>query len=89
MSEEEFGRIIVKKGPNGELVKLRDVARIELGASEYSLRSLLNNKGAVAIPIFEAPGGTGSRIYYCVAYDVVDDRIAAMRCYGSIAQVSP
>ena len=37
----------------------------------------------------EAPTGTGSRIYYCVAYDVVDDRIAAMRCYGSIALVSP
>jgi hypothetical protein len=33
----------------------------------------------------EAPTGTSSRIYYCVAYDVVDDRIAAMRCYGPIA----
>ena len=33
----------------------------------------------------EAPAGTGSRIYYCVAYDVADDRIAAMRCYGPIA----
>lgn len=37
----------------------------------------------------EASTGTGSRIYYSVAYDVVDDRIAAMRCYGSIARVSP
>ena len=36
-----------------------------------------------------ALAGTGSRIYYCVAYDVVDDRIAAMRYYGSIALVSP
>jgi hypothetical protein len=31
------------------------------------------------------PTVTSSRIYYCVAYDVVDDRIAAMRCYGPIA----
>ncbi len=35
---------------------LKDVARIELGAGSYSLRSLLNNKTAVAIPIFQSPG---------------------------------
>src|SRR6185369_2948143 len=54
--EEEFGEIIVKTGDNGEKTKLKDVARIELGASGYSLRSLLNNKTAVAIPIFQLPG---------------------------------
>ncbi|HTJ79850.1 MAG TPA: efflux RND transporter permease subunit [Rariglobus sp.] len=53
---EEFGDIIVKTGPNGERVELRDVARIELGASEYALRSLLNNKPAVALPIAQLPG---------------------------------
>ncbi len=62
VGEEEFGRIIIKKGPNGELVKLRDVARIELGASEYGLRSLLNNKGAVAIPIFQQPGSNAIQL---------------------------
>src|SRR5882757_7792314 len=55
-SEEEFGAIIVKRGANGERVQLRDVARLELGASEYALRSLLNNKAAVAIPIAQLPG---------------------------------
>jgi multidrug efflux pump len=55
-SEEEFGAIIVKTGPAGERVQLRDVARIELGASEYALRSLLNNKPAVALPIAQLPG---------------------------------
>ncbi|HWA87179.1 MAG TPA: efflux RND transporter permease subunit [Opitutus sp.] len=55
-SEEEFGSIIVKSGPQGERVQLRDVARIELGASEYALRSLLNNKAAVALPIAQLPG---------------------------------
>ena len=50
MIEEEFGEIIVKTGPNGEKTLLKDVARIELGASGYALRSLLNNKTAVAIP---------------------------------------
>ena len=55
-NEEEFGAIIVKRGANGERVQLRDVARIELGASEYALRSLLNNKPAVALPIAQLPG---------------------------------
>src|SRR5688572_9831275 len=56
ITEEEFGQIIVKTGPHGEKTLLKDVARIELGASGYSLRSLLNNKTAVAIPIFQSPG---------------------------------
>src|SRR5678815_3685225 len=42
ISEEEFGQIIVKTGPHGEKTLLKDIARIELGASGYSLRSLLN-----------------------------------------------
>src|SRR5947208_3905407 len=56
IDEEEFGNIIVKIGENGEKTSLKDVARLELGASGYSLRSLLNNKTAVAIPIFQLPG---------------------------------
>jgi hydrophobe/amphiphile efflux-1 (HAE1) family protein len=56
IEEEEFARIIVKTGAHGENVLLRDVARIELGASDYSLRSLLNNKAAVALPISQLPG---------------------------------
>jgi multidrug efflux pump len=46
----------VKTGANGETILLKDVARVELGAAEYSLRSLLNNKTAAAIPIFQLPG---------------------------------
>lgn len=60
--EEEFGEIIVKTGQNGEVVRLRDIARIELGASEYALRSLLDNKQAVAIAIFQAPGSNALAI---------------------------
>ncbi len=55
-TEEEFGAIVVKAGTNGERVQLGDVARIELGASEYALRSLLNNQTAVALPIAQLPG---------------------------------
>ncbi|HEV2318799.1 MAG TPA: efflux RND transporter permease subunit, partial [Verrucomicrobiae bacterium] len=53
---EEFGNVVVKTGPNGEKTLLKDVARIELGAGDYSLESLLNNKTAVALPIFQTPG---------------------------------
>src|SRR2546423_1672071 len=56
ISEEQFGQIIVKTGPHGEKTLLKDIARLELGASGYSLRSLLNNKTAVALPIFQSPG---------------------------------
>jgi len=55
-TEEEFGAIIVKSGPAGERVQLRDVARVELGANAYALRSLLNNQAAVALPIAQLPG---------------------------------
>jgi hydrophobe/amphiphile efflux-1 (HAE1) family protein len=56
VTEEEFDNIVVKTGANGETTLLKDVARVQLGASEYSLRSLLNNKTAAAIPIFQLPG---------------------------------
>ncbi|KAA0700775.1 AcrB/AcrD/AcrF family protein [Neorhizobium sp. P12A] len=59
---EEFGNIIVKSGSNGEITRLRDVARIEMGASDYSLRSLLDGKASVAVPVFQAPGSNAIEI---------------------------
>src|SRR6185436_16004521 len=47
---------------NGAVTRLRDVARLELGASEYALRSLLDNKPAVAVPIFAAPNANALSI---------------------------
>ncbi|HEX6572664.1 MAG TPA: efflux RND transporter permease subunit [Steroidobacteraceae bacterium] len=55
-TEEEFGQIVIESGVEGEIVRLADVARLELGAGDYTLRSQLDNQDAVAIPIFEAPG---------------------------------
>jgi multidrug efflux pump len=59
---EDFGAIVVKSGPNGEITRLSDVARVELGASSYSLRSLLDGKPAVAVPIFQAPNSNAIQI---------------------------
>ena len=61
-STEEFGNIIIKTGANGELSYLKDVARLELGASSYALRSLLDNKDAIAIPVFQASGSNAIQI---------------------------
>jgi multidrug efflux pump len=61
-SEEEFADIVVKSGANGEVTRLRDIARIELGAADYALRSLLDNKPAAAIGIFQAPGSNALSI---------------------------
>lgn len=55
-NEQQFGNIILKTSDDGSLVRLRDVARIEMGSGSYALRSQLNNKDAVGIGIFQAPG---------------------------------
>ncbi len=55
-SVEEFEQVIIKRDDNGAVIRLKDVARVELDAQSYGLRSLLNNQPAVAIPIFAAPG---------------------------------
>ncbi|EAZ59070.1 MULTISPECIES: efflux RND transporter permease subunit [Pseudomonadota] len=62
VTEEEFGDVIVKTGSQGQVTRLRDVARVEMDASSYSLMSLLNNKPAVAISVFEAPGANAIEI---------------------------
>ncbi len=55
-TEEEFGNIIVRAAKNGQITRIRDLGRVELGSSTYALRSLLDNKPAAAIPISQRPG---------------------------------
>ncbi|UWR24543.1 efflux RND transporter permease subunit [Sulfitobacter sp. S190] len=52
----EFGRVIVKSTDDGRVVRVRDVARVEIGARSYVTNSYLNNKPAVALGIFQRPG---------------------------------
>ncbi|MES2936374.1 MAG: multidrug efflux RND transporter permease subunit, partial [Pseudomonadota bacterium] len=61
-NEAEFGDIIVKAAGEGAITRLRDVARLELGAADYSLRSLLNNSPAVGVGVFQAPGSNALEI---------------------------
>ena len=55
-TEDEFADIVVRATQDGQITRVRDVGRVELGASIYALRSLLDNKPAVAIGIFQRPG---------------------------------
>ncbi len=55
-NEEQFGDIVVKTGADGQVTRLRDVSRIELGADAYALRSLLDGEPALAMQIIQSPG---------------------------------
>ncbi len=61
-NEEEFGDIIVKTERDGAVTRLKDISRIELGSADYALRSMLNNKDAVAVLMFPAPGSNAIAI---------------------------
>lgn len=97
---EEFEDIIVKVGDQGQITRLKDVARVELGASTYALRSMLDNKDAAALPVFQASGSNAIQISDDVrskmaelsksfpeglAYDIVYDPTVFVR--GSIKAV--
>jgi multidrug efflux pump len=59
---EEFGDIVIKSGEDGEVVRLADVARVELAAGDYSMRARLDGENAAAIGIFQAPGANALQI---------------------------
>ncbi|MBN9491049.1 MULTISPECIES: efflux RND transporter permease subunit [Pannonibacter] len=56
VGEDQFGEIVVKTGADGQVTRLRDVARVKLGADSYALRSLLNGEPALAMQIIQSPG---------------------------------
>jgi HAE1 family hydrophobic/amphiphilic exporter-1 len=55
-SPEEFGDIVVRESPNGGIVRLRDVARMELGSQDYSLSGRINGKPGAIIAVYQLPG---------------------------------
>jgi multidrug efflux pump len=62
VDEDDFANIIIRTGESGQITRLRDVARVELGSDNYALRSMLDNTTAVAIPIFQRPGSNAIAI---------------------------
>jgi hydrophobe/amphiphile efflux-1 (HAE1) family protein len=55
-SPEQFENIVIRAEPDGSVTRLRDIARVELGAQDYTLNAYLNNKTATALGIFQRPG---------------------------------
>src|SRR5437879_1352026 len=55
-SPEEFGEIVVRESPGGAMVRLKDVARVELGAQNYSVVGRLNGKPGAIIAVYQLPG---------------------------------
>jgi HAE1 family hydrophobic/amphiphilic exporter-1 len=55
-SPEQFGDVIVREAPNGGTVRLKDVARVELGTQDYSLIARLNGKPSAAVAVYQLPG---------------------------------
>ena len=58
----QFRDIVLKTGRDGQVVRLGEVARVSMGAQSYGIRSYLDNKSAVAIPIFQAPGSNALQL---------------------------
>jgi len=56
LSPEQFGRIIVRANPDGSMVRVQDVARIELGAQTYSMQGRLDGGPSAVIAIYQSPG---------------------------------
>jgi len=56
VSPEEFGRIVVRETPDGGTVRVRDVARIELGSQDYSIRGRYNGRNSAVIATYQLPG---------------------------------
>ena len=61
-TEEEFGGIAVRSNPDGSVIHLRDVARIELGALNYQQIGRVNSEPGCAIAIFQAPGSNALEV---------------------------
>jgi multidrug efflux pump len=53
---EQFGDIVLRTGANGDVIRVRDVARVELGARDYAVKSYMDGKNAISLRIFQLPG---------------------------------
>jgi HAE1 family hydrophobic/amphiphilic exporter-1 len=56
VSPEEFGQIVLRETPDGGIVRVRDVARIELGSQDYSVSGRFNGKPSAIIAVYQLPG---------------------------------
>src|ERR1700734_3587079 len=60
LSPEQFGNVVVREPPDGGTIRVKDVARVELGTQDYSTICRLNGKPAIVIPVYQLPGSNRS-----------------------------
>lgn len=68
----EFENVIVKTGNNGDVVRVRDIGRVELGAQTYSQVFSLDGKPAIGIAVFQSPGANALQVQQAVKQKMAD-----------------
>jgi HAE1 family hydrophobic/amphiphilic exporter-1 len=72
VTAEEFGNVVVRLNPDGSVVRLKDVSRIELGALNYQQRARLNGKPSCPIGVFQVPGSNAIAVAEGVKKTMLD-----------------
>lgn len=72
LTPEEFGEIVVKEGKAGEIVRIRDVARVEIGAKDYGVNCTLDGMPSVALAVFQQPGSNAIETADAVSHAMAD-----------------
>jgi len=78
VTEQEFGEIVVRENPDGSIVRLKDVARIELGAQLYNVVGKLNGKPSAILAIYQLPDS-----------NALDDEKAVLKLMAKLKQSFP
>src|ERR1700689_4092780 len=78
VSEKQFGEIIIRENPDGSVVRLKDVARVELGAQLYNIVGKLNGKPAAVMAIYQLPDA-----------NALDDQKAVLKLLAKLRQSFP
>jgi HAE1 family hydrophobic/amphiphilic exporter-1 len=78
VTEKEFGEIIIRENADGSIVRLKDVARVELGAQLYNVAGKLNGKPAAILAIYQLPGS-----------NALDDEKAVLKLMAKLKQSFP
>jgi hydrophobe/amphiphile efflux-1 (HAE1) family protein len=71
LTADEFGDVVVKTGTDGEVTRVKDVARVELGAKDYASKTYMDGQNAVSLRVFQLPGSnsleTSAEVYRVLA----------------------
>src|SRR5580692_2642289 len=78
VSEKQFGEIIIRENPDGSVVRLKDVARVELGAQLYNVAGKLNGKPSAIMAIYQLPDS-----------NALDDEKAVLKLMAKLKQSFP